>query len=169
MVPPVIVTNRLSIRNCTTMSRAVAPTTRRRPDLARPLENRRQHDVHYADAADEEREHRHAAHHHVEGPLRADALIQQVARHHDVERGGAPVCAAQGTRNRPRDHRHVVAVGDLNPDLVDRLPRSDRRAGRKHAGDGPQHDAVEIPGAAVRPACPPVERAASTPTTSHQP
>src|SRR5512146_2709914 len=46
-------------------------------DLLRPLEDRRQHDVHDPDAADEERDPRDARHHDREESLRPAALLEE--------------------------------------------------------------------------------------------
>ena len=39
---------------------------------------------------------------------------------------------------------HVVAVGDPNPDLVDRLSRIHRRTRGEHVADGTDHHIVEV-------------------------
>ena len=67
-------------------------------DLARPLEDARQHDVHDPDAADEQRDRRDRHHHHLEDPLRAPLLGEQLGRRDDGEVAGAAVRRRRGCR-----------------------------------------------------------------------
>ena len=71
-------------------------------------------------------------------------LIQQVPRHDDVDRRRGAVRAGQRPLDGPGDGRYVVAVRDLNPELVDPLAGRDRPARGQQAGEGPDHDAVEV-------------------------
>ena len=166
--PPVSVTSRLSARNCATISRAVAPTTRRRPISPRPFQHGRQHGVHDPDATDQQRQYRHAADDDVEGALRTNALVQQIPRHDDVEVGRAGVCAGQRAFYRAGHGHRVVSVRKPNPDIVDALPRPDRGTTGSTPATEPI-DAVEVPrrGGPSGPTA--GRRAARTPTTSHQP
>src|SRR5262245_14007177 len=61
-------------------ARAEAPAD---PDLARPLQDVGEHDVHDADAADQQRDAGDAAHDDVEDALRALVLFEQFARDDD--------------------------------------------------------------------------------------
>src|ERR1041385_3092719 len=89
-------------------------------DLARPLHHRGQHDVHDADAADEERDPGDRAHDDVEDRLRLPPLRQQRLGDHDlvvVRAAVQPVeQRADQLRRRPRRH----AVLHLHHELVDR-------------------------------------------------
>ena len=59
------------------------PCTDRAPDtdFARSFQNRRQHDVHNADTADQQRDAGNTDHDHVEDHLRLALLLQQARRH----------------------------------------------------------------------------------------
>ena len=60
IAPPARLSTIDSTRNCSSTSTSRAPTAQAQPDLARPLGHRHEHDVHDADAADDERDRRDA-------------------------------------------------------------------------------------------------------------
>ena len=87
------------------MSACARPDGAAHADLARPLEHRGQHDVHDADAADQQRDAGDAAHHDVEQALRLPALLEQRLGHHQLVVVGAAVQARRAGRGSRRGRR----------------------------------------------------------------
>ncbi|WP_454259411.1 hypothetical protein [Pseudoxanthomonas mexicana] len=70
-----------SRRNCAITSRRRAPSARQQADLAAPLQHVGQHDVHDADAADQQTHARDRTHHDLEDALGLLVLLEQLLRH----------------------------------------------------------------------------------------
>ena len=104
----------------------------------RALDDRRQHDIHDADTADEQREHRHAADDDAEGALHAEALGEELARDDDLEVAAPAVPAGERLAERARDLFNPIRIRDLNPDFIDRLRRHDSERSARHRRE--RHD-----------------------------
>ena len=70
-----------------------------------------------------DREVNRSAHYPTQGPSPVPAQPRSIPWHDDVERQRVAVRAGEGAFDGARAGRHVVALRDLNPDLVDRLRR----------------------------------------------
>ena len=91
-------------------------------DLLRPLENAGEHDVHDADPADQQRDRGDRDHHHLEDPLRAALLRQQLGGHHDAEVPGLLVRVVEQAADDARGGNGLVGRGQLQVDAVDLVP-----------------------------------------------
>ena len=83
--PPTPESTTVSMRNCWVMSRPLRSQGAADADLAGPLGDGRQHDVHDADAADQQRNRRDRAQDDAELPGRALGLEQQFVGDDDVD------------------------------------------------------------------------------------
>ena len=88
-------------------------------DLFDALEDRREHDVHDPDAADDERDRRDRAEHDVEDRFRALLLLEQQFRHADLEVGDVVVPALQHAAHDLGHRRDRVRLVDLDDHLVE--------------------------------------------------
>ena len=83
--PPTPESTTVSIRNCWVMSRALGAQGAADADLAGPLGDGREHDVHDADAADQQRDGGDRAQDDAELPGRLLGLEQQVVGHRHLD------------------------------------------------------------------------------------
>ena len=83
--PPTPESTTVSIRNCWVMSRRFAPEGAADADLAGALGDGREHDVHDADAADQERDRGDRAEDDAELPGRALGFEQKLVGHDDID------------------------------------------------------------------------------------
>src|SRR5262245_28615446 len=96
-------------------ARAEAPAD---ADLARALQNVGEHDVHDADAADQQRDAGDAAHDDVEDALRALVLFEQLARDNDRIIVGLAVRVREHLADQDRGRFERVDVLEAQRDLV---------------------------------------------------
>ena len=85
MTPPIAVTTMASDRNCARMSRLPRARRHAHADLARPLRDRDEHDVHDADAADEQRDAADRGEQQAELVLRSGDRLEQLGAVDDSE------------------------------------------------------------------------------------
>ncbi|MEZ6017621.1 MAG: hypothetical protein R3F49_21105 [Planctomycetota bacterium] len=88
-------------------------------DLARALGDGRQHDVHDADAADEQRDHRDGPQHHVEDLRGLLLLAEQLERDDHLHVVLRPAAEVERARQQERCGQHLVGRAKLHLDLVE--------------------------------------------------
>ena len=119
--------------------------------LACPLGDARQHDVHDPDPTDEEADRGDGAGHHVEDPLGALALTQDLAGHDHLDRLAARRAPDEGQRDAGRGH-DGLGRRDAEHDLVDAVgPAVGAPVER---GEGHEHRAVDVATADGGPSSP---------------
>jgi hypothetical protein len=104
MVPPATAISVVSMTNCRMTSVRRAPMARRTP-ISRPLEDTREHDIHDAGAADQQRDGREGDHDDVEDTFGALLFGQELRRHNERIIGGA-------TMRRGEDPAHGGRRGE---------------------------------------------------------
>ena len=129
----------------------LAPHGAAHADFEGAFDDRHQHDVHHADAADEQGEGGDAGRHDVEGLMRALPLGEELAGHDDVD----VVTRGEAGREHPPQHvggrLDAVGVGNLQPEFVDALVGARLSALPRERRQRHQRRFVEVaPGRVVR-------------------